>query len=507
MTDKTIKAIYDYTDESGELLYQNVRYDPKDFRQRRPDGSGGFVWSLNGTRRVLYRFRELLQANPADTVFYVEGEKDCDNLRRHGLIVTTSGAVHTWRDEFAEFLSDRKVCIIPDNDPPGQKLALTVSKALHKVRCPDVKILNLPGLQEKGDVSDWLENGGTKEKLLELVKQVGKSNVKLHLTNMAEIASEEVEWFWPNKIPDCALSIISGDPGATKSFLTVCMAAHISTGRPWPDCPEIPVRKGSVIFFSDEDHPAKIIRPRLDAHKADISKVYILQGVTAAEKDESFDLTQHLTGLEDALTSITDVRMIVLDPITAYMGDLNANNNSEVRTALAPVAALAAKHNITIIGLNHHNKRQDLSYMYRGLGSTAFVAQARSVWGVMADKEDPETKIFCPIKTNYSINATGLKYKIIDGVVTFADDPWLGQADDMIADKADNTKRIDEAVKWLEAQLGKADVASDFLLEEGKTAGFSRNLLFRAKDRLSVKARRRGFGSEGQWFWRLPSVE
>ena len=499
---KAIIAKYPYRDENGKLLYNVCRTKDKEFPPQTPNGKFG----LNGSRRVLYRLPELLKSS--GTIFIPEGEKDVDELRNLELTATTNmGGSGNWRSEYAESLRDRNIVVLPDNDEAGRKWCNKVELSLRNIAA-SVKVVEFPDLPERGDVSDWLNNGGTKERLLELVRQAGKSSVKLNLKPMSEVKSEKVEWFWDNKIPDNAFTIISGDPGATKSYLTVFMAACITTGTPWPDCSEIPVKKGSVVFFSEEDHPANIIRPRLDAHKADVNKVYIFEGVQVNKtKENVFDLTQHLSGLEDILEGISDCRMVVLDPVTAYLGDTNANSNAEVRAALTPLAALAARHKVTIIGINHHNKRQDLSYMYRGLGSTAFVAQARSVWAVILDKDDPnrETRIFCPVKANYCINPTGLKYRIIDGVVTFEPEPWLGHIDDMAKSKPHKQFRVDKAAEWLEERLGTSDVTSAVIFEEGEAAGFNKDLLYRAKEKLKIKPKKQGFG--GQWFWRMPENE
>ncbi len=172
---REILATYDYTDERGGLLYQCVRYAPKDFRQRRPDGAGGWQWSLNGTRRVLYRLPELL-ARSDELVFIVEGEKDADNLARLGLLATTNaGGANTWREEYAESLRGRDVVIIPDNDDAGRKHAARVAHSLQKIAAR-VKILELPNLPPKGDVSDWLQAGGNKDALLELAARATPSD-------------------------------------------------------------------------------------------------------------------------------------------------------------------------------------------------------------------------------------------------------------------------------------------------------------------------------------------
>lgn len=194
--------------------------------------------------------------------------------------------------------------------------------------------------------------------------------------------------------------------------------------------------------------------------------------------------------------------MLVLDPVTAYLGNTNANSNANVRSALSPLVVLAAKHEVTVIGINHHNKRQDMVAMYRGLGSTAFVAQARSVWAVITGVDDRETRIFCPVKSNYCVSPTGLTYRIIDGVVTFDPEPWVGHIDDM----ADNKHfKVDAAADWLKERLGEEEVNSTTIFEEGKEAGFNRDLLNRAKNKLKVKVNKSGFG--GKWNWGLPEDE
>lgn len=169
---KKIVAMYNYTDESGVLLYQNVRYTPKDFRQRRPDGNDGWHWNLNDCRRVLYRLSELLDPihNRDAWVFFCEGEKDTDRLRELGLIATTSGNTNSWRAEFAEFLNDRHVAILPDNDVGGRKFARQVADEISRTGA-EARIIELPGLAEGGDVSDWLGKGGNKDKLLALVSE------------------------------------------------------------------------------------------------------------------------------------------------------------------------------------------------------------------------------------------------------------------------------------------------------------------------------------------------
>lgn len=167
-----IVETYPYTDEGGTLLYEAVRFRPKDFRQRKPDGHGGWSWSLNGTRRVLYRLPKVKEASEnGRVVFIVEGEKDVAAIERIGLTATTNPmGADKWRDEYAEALTGAHVVILPDNDDPGRQHAERVAQSLHG-KAQSVRIVDLPGLKPKGDVSDWLKAGGTREELQRLARE------------------------------------------------------------------------------------------------------------------------------------------------------------------------------------------------------------------------------------------------------------------------------------------------------------------------------------------------
>ena len=167
-----IKAEYNYRDEQGNLLYQAVRLEPKDFRQRRPDGNG-WSWSLQGVPRVLYRLPELLAADPDDYVFIVEGEKDVENLRVLGLVATCNvGGAGKWRNEYSLWLENRICIIIGDNDDAGRLHAQQVYNSISQANVGAVaRILNLPDLPQKGDVSDWLLAGGDADQLRALAEK------------------------------------------------------------------------------------------------------------------------------------------------------------------------------------------------------------------------------------------------------------------------------------------------------------------------------------------------
>lgn len=159
--------IYNYRDADGNLVYRVLRNAYKNFSQQRLTDSGQWEWGLDGTSRLLYRLPELLADDSDQYVFITEGEKDVNNLVKLGLQATcnSGGAGKFAQDNSA--LRGRIVVILPDNDEPGRKHAADVSRKLSNVAAK-VAILDLPGLPEKGDVSDWIAAGGTKDELLSL---------------------------------------------------------------------------------------------------------------------------------------------------------------------------------------------------------------------------------------------------------------------------------------------------------------------------------------------------
>lgn len=167
---REIVAKYNYRDENGALLFQAVRYEPKNFGQRRPVGHHKWKWNLDGVRRVLYRLPELCDADTTELVFLPEGEKDVDGLLKLGLVATCNPmGAGKWQQDYNEALRGRRVAILPDNDDSGQRHAAQVARWLHGIAA-EVRIIELPDLPHKGDVSDWLARGGTKEQLLVLTE-------------------------------------------------------------------------------------------------------------------------------------------------------------------------------------------------------------------------------------------------------------------------------------------------------------------------------------------------
>ncbi len=173
-----IKARYPYTAADGQLLFEVVRLEPKSFRQRRPDGAGGWFWKMQGVQRVLYRLPSVLAAVEAGTVVYVvEGEKSADSLAALGVTATCSpGGAGKWRDSYSPALAGADVVLLPDNDQAGRDHVASVATSLRRMhhRAGRLRVLTLPGLPDKGDVFDWLVAGGTVEALAALAEAAGE---------------------------------------------------------------------------------------------------------------------------------------------------------------------------------------------------------------------------------------------------------------------------------------------------------------------------------------------
>ncbi len=174
---------YSYLDEKGKLLFQSCRYFPKTFRLRKPYGQGGWEYSIKGVELIPYNLPEVIKA---EVVFIVEGEKDCINLKNQGVIASCNpmGALK-WRKEYNRYFKGKQVIILPDNDDPGRKHADSVARHLHGTAAL-VKIIELPGLPEKGDISDWLAAGGTVEELQQLAENTPEWQANDHRSNQAK---------------------------------------------------------------------------------------------------------------------------------------------------------------------------------------------------------------------------------------------------------------------------------------------------------------------------------
>lgn len=523
-----IVARYDYTDESGALLYQVIRREPKDFRQRRPQGSD-WTWSLGDVPRVLYRLPDLAAAAPAAPVLVTEGEKDADRLAELGFVATTNaGGAGKWRPEYGDALRGRRVCIVPDNDAPGEKHAAQVEQALSGVAA-EIRVLRLPGLPAKGDVSDWLDAGGTPEELARLIESApawapaapnGKHDPHTIALRQpvgalaSDIFPEALAWLWRGRLAAGKLTVLDGDPGLGKSTLTTEIAARISRGEALPGADAGEPR--GVVLMSAEDGPADTIIPRLAAAGADLSRVYVLQGFRGPDGEITpLTVPGALDVLERAIRT-HNAALAVIDPLMAFLGgDVGANRDQDVRRAMAPLAAMLERSGAACILVRHLNKAGGSSALYRGGGSIGIIGAARIGLLVARDPDDEDARILAPVKSNLSKPAPALRFRLESapgsdvarvvwdaGPVALDADALLaaGQGDD------EERSKVQEAADFLRDYLALGPRAVTDVYKDARPEQHHDATLKRAKRLLGIKSEREGFGPGSKVLWSLPDA-
>ncbi len=341
----------------------------------------------------------------------------------------------------------------------------------------------------------------------------GKFDRFAQLQCAGDVQPLPINWLWPNRIALGKLTMIAGDPGLGKSLLSIELAKHVTQGIRWPvDGTPCPV--GDVILLSAEDDLADTIRPRLDAAGANPNKVYFLESIREIDQKSgelikrSFSLKRDVSAIEKVLEQNSQIRLIVIDPISAYLAGTDSHNNADIRSLLSPLSDLANKNRVAIVAITHLNKGGSQgNAMYRAIGSLAFVAAARAVFIVTRDQDDPDRRLFLPIKNNLGPDRTGFAYRIIEAdngaaIIEWEDETITISADDALAvlSNEEKTERQD-AVSFLKRELKTGSVDSKELYKNADACGIAKRTLHRAKSELGVEVYKKGYA--GGWAWRL----
>jgi 5S rRNA maturation endonuclease (ribonuclease M5) len=268
-----ITATYDYRDINGRLLFQVCRIEPgkngkaKDFRQRRPNGKKGWVWNLKGVEPVLYRLPEV---SKAVEVLVVEGEKDADNAQTLGFTATTSpGGAGKWKDSYSQWLKGKRVVLIPDNDNPGREHMAKVAASING-NAASIKLLNIPGLQTKGDISDFLSGFGDKgeaaERLAMMIdgcpsynppKKATLEDAILDIGQFHRLEIVQRKAYLKPWLKENSIVLASGWRGVGKTFFALGVLEAVSNGGtfgPWECLNAVP-----CLYLDGEMPPSDII--------------------------------------------------------------------------------------------------------------------------------------------------------------------------------------------------------------------------------------------------------
>jgi RecA-family ATPase len=311
------------------------------------------------------------------------------------------------------------------------------------------------------------------------------------------VEREEVEWLWDKKIPKARLTTIAGDMGVGKSMLTCGIVKAITRGEPLPgDTRALPA--SNVVMLSAEDNYGDTVRPRLEDMGADLTKVYVPNPKRGLVPGQIA-----INRLERIIVAAQPV-LVVLDPIISFSAGKDTDKAPQVRAMLAPFMMLAEKHKLACLIVAHLNKKSGDRAIYRINGSVDFVAAARSVFAVAADKEDSSKRIMAHAKSNLAKQQPSLTFYIDDDSKFRWGEEVSMTADEILQHEQTSSRdkeKQDKAEAFLREFLKDGPRLQSEILSQAKAAGVSQRTLYRAKEALDVQAKKIGF--TGQWYWRL----
>jgi putative DNA primase/helicase len=526
-----ITHVYKYRDREGKVVHETVRYEPKDFRQRRPLPGGGYAWNLSGIDVVLYNLPTLCTTDPEQTVYIVEGEKDADRLGALGLIATTNPmGAKKWGMVDSAPLHGRPCVIVQDNDQKGREHTPQVAASLYG-KATSVKILDLPGLSEHGDISDYLDQGHTVEQLVELAAAApewiphephhlngsapsvngngrhrlpdGSINYdvltadELNIQDASTVKIRPIKWLWPYRLAEGEMALVAGEGGLGKSQVMLWVAAAISNGAAWPDKSGA-ASKGTVLIVTAEDSAETTIVPRLLAVGADLEKVKVITApkIMIKESDKAplikVQWLQDLGYWRRACDLYPDLKLLIMDPIVSYLGrGINDQKNDEVRSVIEPfLDGIIKKRGICFLANTHLNKSLEAkNIVHRITGSIAYVNIPRNVHIVFRDADNPETRIFAQCKCNNAPDdLPALKFRIEaqtmerDGVEVETSKPVF--SDELVSPldlkrimAADRKKpgpaptKLPDVAQWVFGKLKQGPMTQYDLINDARDAG------------------------------------
>jgi hypothetical protein len=325
----------------------------------------------------------------------------------------------------------------------------------------------------------------------------------------SRLAPRAVEWLWPGHLPLGKLALLEGDPGLGKSLVALDLCARLSAGRPWPDGSPGPAPAASLVLAAEDD-AEDTLRPRLQALGADLDRVLVVRDDPAGD---SLRFPSR-AGLLDRLLEQTGARLLVIDPITAYLDPgVNVGNDLIVRRALLPLLLLAARRGCVVLLVRHLNKTARFASVYRGLGSIAFLAVCRSAWLIARDPGEPGRRVLAQVKNNLAPPQPALAFEVQAQAAACPTLSWLGPSD-LTADqllgapmpaRADTPR--DHAREFLEDFLAAGPRTSREVWAEAQPLGLAERTLRRAMRAAGVRTLRVWGDGHFTSYWLLPGQQ
>jgi hypothetical protein len=310
------------------------------------------------------------------------------------------------------------------------------------------------------------------------------------IVRASTVIEKATDWDWEGYLVRGALNLVEGNPETGKTLLVLTAAANMSAGRPLPFGPADPCHARRVLFLTAEDSIEKTVVGRLKAAEANLENVLV-------QRENAADLIFAGAGIDDLreLVRGAGIGTIILDPLNAYLSGVDINKEMDVRGALRPIRDFAESDNVTIIGLRHLNKASDKPALYRGGGSIALTAMARSTLLVAKHPEDPGLRVLLSQKCNLIEEAKRppLGFRIEkDGrgrprVEWLADEITI-DADELLGPRKPGPKpdTLETAKRYVRDHLANGPKIRRDVVEAGEKTGLSESSIDRAARDLGV---------------------
>lgn len=345
----------------------------------------------------------------------------------------------------------------------------------------------------------------TRQDISSIAHFPGTEKIELIVENLSTIKPKKIEWIWQDIIAVGKITLFAGEPGVGKSQLLLYIACILSNGGKFHYATSN-VKSGKVLLIAGEDQMDDTVIPRLLALGANIDNIEYVKGIKKLDKNgleyyESISLNDHLPDIE-AIIIKGKYLAVIIDPISMFLGNADENKNKEIRSILARINAVCDRRKVAFI-LNSHFTKPSGSItknaIYRVMGSIGFAAAARIVYGIMKDPEDPDRRLFIPIKNNIAQDKEGFAFNV--KLVNFAFDDfdmtigrieWLNEKVTQTANEILNTiiesvpPKLQEAQDFLLDILKDGSVSLSKIRKEATDKGISADRLYKAKAVLNI---------------------
>ena len=326
-----------------------------------------------------------------------------------------------------------------------------------------------------------------------------EKKTELKMIKMSEVQSQEIEWLWYPFIPYGKLTIVQGDPGDGKTTLILNIAAKLSKGEGMDNDMKL-MESMNIIYQTAEDGLADTVKPRLEKAGADCERILIID-----ESDKSLSMADDR--LEEAIIQ-TGARMLILDPIQAYLGGgIDMNRANEARDMTKRLGALAEKYKCAIILIGHMNKASGSKSTYRGLGSIDIQATARSVLLVARLRDKPNIRIMAHDKSSLAPTGDAIGFEMMEDNGMVCIGPYDITIDELLSgNEGRGKKKLDIAENFIKEYFGSCkEIISNDILQEAARRGIKRNTLLSAKKKLGItSSKAKTEDGTSYWTWLLP---